>query len=184
MSKIIKALFKFKSIVRIGFLKVRYRRKFLGLNIFSSSIQGDVTVVNCGQVIVGRKFQVRRYAHINCNGGNLYVGHRVFINRNSSLNCQLEISIGNDCLFGENVVIYDHDHDFSDPYQTFNKQGFIRKPVRIGNNVWVGSNSTILKGVSVGDNVVIAAGSVVINDIPDNSIYVQKRKSSFFNIRH
>lgn len=43
-------------------------------------------------------------------------------------------------------------------------------PIKIGNNVFVGMNSTILPNVSIGNNVVIGAGSVVTKDIPDNSV--------------
>ena len=42
--------------------------------------------------------------------------------------------------------------------------------IRIGNDVWVGANVTILPGVTIGDNVVIGAGAVVTKDIPDNSL--------------
>lgn len=43
-------------------------------------------------------------------------------------------------------------------------------PVRIGNNVWVGANVTILPGVSIGDNAIIAAGAVVTKDVPANML--------------
>ena len=43
-------------------------------------------------------------------------------------------------------------------------------PIRLGKNVWVGSNSTILQGVTVGDNAVIAAGAVVTKDVPANTV--------------
>ena len=44
--------------------------------------------------------------------------------------------------------------------------------VTIGNNVFIGYNSTVLPGVTIGDNVVIGAGSVVSKDIPSNSVAV------------
>ena len=40
------------------------------------------------------------------------------------------------------------------------------EPIRIGNNVWIGCNVTIIGGVTVGNDVVIGAGSVVTRDIP------------------
>ena len=46
----------------------------------------------------------------------------------------------------------------------------VRKPINIGNNVWTGMNSLILKGVSIGENSIIAAHSVVTKDVPDNVI--------------
>lgn len=43
-------------------------------------------------------------------------------------------------------------------------------PIRIGNNVWIGSNATVLQGVTVGDWAVIGAGAVVTRDVPPMSI--------------
>ena len=50
------------------------------------------------------------------------------------------------------------------------RQGMHPKSVKIGRNVWIGSNSTILPGVTVGDNAVISAGSVVTRDVPENMV--------------
>ena len=47
----------------------------------------------------------------------------------------------------------------------------LKKPVKIGDNVWVGARVTILPGVTIGDNVVIAAGSVVTKDCSSSGIY-------------
>ena len=44
--------------------------------------------------------------------------------------------------------------------------------IRIGNDVWLGANVTVLPGVSIGNNVVIGAGAVVNMDIPDNSLAI------------
>ena len=52
------------------------------------------------------------------------------------------------------------------------RHDLIPKPIHIGKNVWIGSNSTILPGVSIGDNAVIGAGSVVTKDIPENMMAV------------
>ena len=49
----------------------------------------------------------------------------------------------------------------------FNTQA---KPIKIGNDVWIGGNSTILAGVTIRNNVVIGAGSVVTKSINDNSL--------------
>ena len=44
------------------------------------------------------------------------------------------------------------------------------EPIRIGNNVWIGCNVTIIGGVTIGNDVVIGAGSVVTHDIPDGTL--------------
>lgn len=48
----------------------------------------------------------------------------------------------------------------------------ITKPIKIGNDVYIGNNVIILPGVTIGNNVIIGAGAVVSKDIPDNSVAV------------
>ena len=66
------------------------------------------------------------------------------------------IEIGDNCKFGNNLVIVDHDHNFR-AYGNHSHQNpeFLSSPIRIGNNVWVGANVTILRGTTIGDNCVI-----------------------------
>lgn len=52
------------------------------------------------------------------------------------------------------------------------KTGILRKPIVIGDNAEIGSNSVILPGVRIGNNCTIGAGAVVTRDIPENSIAV------------
>ena len=75
------------------------------------------------------------------------------------------IEIGEKCLVGHEVMIVD-----SDFHGTTDRKDVQRRAVRIGNNVFLGSRVTVLKGVVVGDNSTIAAGSVVTKDVPANSI--------------
>jgi len=102
--------------------------------------------------------------------GKISIDGNVFFNSNVSINCLDNISIGSDCLFGEQVKIYDHDHRYGMSVSV-STSGFTLAPVKIGNNVWVGSNVVILKGVTIGDNSVIAAGSVVNRDVPSNTLF-------------
>lgn len=106
---------------------------------------------------------------------NLYPNARIvigtaFINRGCSFNAHELITIGKDCLFGENVKIYDHNHRFAQENLPIAQQGFKTAPVTIGDNCWIGSNVTILKGVTVGNHVVIGANCLITQDIPDNTV--------------
>lgn len=47
----------------------------------------------------------------------------------------------------------------------------ITKPITVGDNVYIGTRSTIMPGVHIGNNVIIAAGAVVTRDLPDNGVY-------------
>lgn len=123
------------------------------------------------QIIFGKKFHARN-GFMVCieNNGKIQIGNGVFMNKNCSINCLENVTIGNDCLFGENVKIYDHNHKFRNFDKPIAKQGFKTAPVYIGNNCWFGSNVVILKGVHIGDHVIVGAGCIINKNIPANTI--------------
>jgi acetyltransferase-like isoleucine patch superfamily enzyme len=77
----------------------------------------------------------------------------------------VEIGAGTQIAWGATVC----DHDFHKTYSNA-VQNIETAPVRIGQNVWVGMNSTILKGVEIGDNAIVAAGAVVTRSVPARSV--------------
>lgn len=101
-------------------------------------------------------------------GKNIHLGKGVFINSGCKFQDQGGIFIGYGSLIGHNTVLATLNHGLL-PEERHN---LIPKPIHIGKNVWIGSNSTILSGVTIGDNAVIGAGSVVTKDIPENMIAV------------
>lgn len=101
-------------------------------------------------------------------GKNIYVGKYFTANYNVVILDIAAVHIGNHCMIGPNTLITTVGHPLS-PMKRRNHIG-IAKPVIIGNDVWIGGNSTILPGVTIGDNVVIAAGAVVTKDIPANCV--------------
>lgn len=105
-----------------------------------------------------------------CNNATIQFGNNVFFNNYCSITSMKKITIGDNCIFGENVKIYDHNHIYKESSKTIVEQGFSSDTVSIGNNVWIGSNVVILKGVSIGNNSVIGAGSVVNKSVPENSL--------------
>ena len=105
--------------------------------------------------------------------GNVEIGKNCFFNCNCSINSIKKIKIGDDCIFGENVCLYDHDHEFKKS-GLIRLQGYNSREIIIGKNCWIGSNVVILKGVKIGNNCVIGAGTIVNKDIPDNIIVYNK----------
>ena len=99
-------------------------------------------------------------------GKNLTLGQRVFINAGCKFQDQGGITIGDDTLIGHNSVFATLNHDL-DPSR---RADLHPAPIRIGRNVWIGANVTILAGVTVGDNAVVAAASVVTKDVPENAV--------------
>lgn len=169
ISKILNTLL---SLYKIFLYKVIYLNRINFNSLIRTRILRGSSIIitgNKAKVSIGSNFSTRRYVCLRISEGELTIGNNIFMNNNVSINCVNKINIGNDCLFGENVKIYDHDHYFS-YNEPIREQGLKCKPIEIGNNVWIGSNVTILKGVNIGNNVVIGAGVVVRKDIPDNTI--------------
>ena len=81
-----------------------------------------------------------------------------------SIWCFKRIVIGNNVRVGANVTIMDGDAHQDDPRAGMNKD------VLIEDNVWIGANTMVMKGVTIGKNALIGAGSIVTKDIPSNVI--------------
>lgn len=81
------------------------------------------------------------------------------------------IDIGNDVKITRGVTILTHGYDWSVIKNVYNEMLGSSGRVTIGNNVFIGMNTTILKGVTIGDNVIIGACSLVNKNIPSNSVY-------------
>lgn len=128
-----------------------------------------------GEVSVGEKVRNKACLNISIFDGIVRIGDGCFFNNYVSINCRCKITIGDNCLLGENVYIYDHNHEFKNDGLIKN-QGFSLGEVIIGDNVWIGSNTVILPGTKIEDNVVVAAGSVVKGHVSEGTLFIQKRK--------
>lgn len=103
-------------------------------------------------------------------GYNISVGDYFYSNHNLIITDGAKVSFGNNVFIAPNCCFTTAEHAI-DPEQR--KAGIeIAKPITIGNNVWIGTGSTILAGVTIGDNTVIGAGSVVKKSIPSNVVAV------------
>ena len=98
-------------------------------------------------------------------GRNIHLGKNVFINSCCNFQDQGGIYIGDHALIGHRVVLATIDHDL-DPASRMNHYA----PIRVGDNVWIGANAVITKGVTIGEGAVVAAGAVVTRDVPPMTI--------------
>ena len=125
-----------------------------------------------GKAFFGKETVTRRNNTFRVEGGQLTIGDKCFFNEGASITCKESIRIGNGTQIGNNVVMVDHDHTNHrkwDEYKT--------EPIVIGNNVWIGANSVILRGSKIGDNSIVGAGCVINGCIPANSKIIQRRES-------
>ena len=111
------------------------------------------------------KIGINRSCHISTlkGGARIIIGDRCGFS-GTVVGAAVLIEFGNDVRCGANTTITDTDWHESDP------RSGMPAPVVIEDNVWLGLNVTVLKGVRIGRNSVIAAGSVVTRDIPVNVV--------------
>jgi maltose O-acetyltransferase len=122
--------------------------------------------------VINSPFFFNGYGYLEARNNNakISLGNHVKINNNCCIVAnESTIIIDNNVLIGFNCQIINSDFHNLDPKQRI-LGTFESKPVHIAENVFLGNNVTILKGVAIGRNSVIAAGSVVVNDIPENVI--------------
>lgn len=160
------------------------RKPFYKLYLFRRNIEskklkimGKPIIINRGNIEIGKntklisssKFygasldKVSLYT-IN-NNSKIKIGENCILH-GTSVRSNLSIEIGDNCILASHIKLIDHDHDIKNR----KSKGYISKEIKIGNNVWIGYNALVLKGVTIGDNSVIGAGSVVTKDIPENCI--------------
>ncbi|SFT56146.1 transferase hexapeptide (six repeat-containing protein) [Chryseobacterium formosense] len=108
------------------------------------------------------------------NNAKFSIGDGTYITR-ATISCLGEIEIGENCILGEGMKIFDHNHQYTKEPFSVSKTDFNIGKVKIGNNVWTGTNVIILKDVTIGDNVILGAGCVIHKDVPSNSIIINKQ---------
>jgi len=123
-----------------------------------------------GTISIGKNTSLSDGVQIIARGGNIDIGENVFIGIGAIMVCQSNVTIGDNALIAEYVVLRDQDHRFgSKPNQN---PGYIIAPILIGKNVWLGTKVSVLRGSNIEDNVVIGAHSLVRGNIPSYSLAV------------
>ena len=101
-------------------------------------------------------------------GYNISIGNNFYANFDCIMLDGGGIEIGDNVLFGPRVGIYTSNHA-TDAWERVHGACYA-KPVKIGNNVWIGAGVHINQGVTIGDNTIIGSGSVVTKNIPSNVV--------------
>lgn len=140
-----------------------------------------ITTLGEGEIHLGRNTQLGVYQSRGFKYGDFYleartgeakiiIGSNVSINNNCTIIAdKATIEIGENTLIGPDFYCTNSDFHPLDPSQRLSTQ-YGSRPVRIGNNVFIGARVTVLKGVTIGNDSVVAAGSVVVKNVPAGAI--------------
>lgn len=133
----------------------------------------EIDIKQGGIINLSNSIYTRRNVTFRVERGYLEIGTS-FFNQGCSITAMKNIRIGKNCLFGPNVVIIDHDHD----YKFINEERgnhYLLGDIVIGNNVWIGANVTILRDTIIEDGCVVGANSVVKGHFSSNQIIMNDR---------
>lgn len=119
---------------------------------------------------IGEGVYIEPPLRANWGGKHVHLGNKVYANFNLTLVDDTHIYIGNRVMIGPNVTIAAGTHPVAPELREKGIQ--YNLPVRIEDNVWIGSGAQIMPGVTIGENSIIGAGSVVTKDIPANVVAV------------
>ncbi|WP_353932515.1 acyltransferase [Okeanomitos corallinicola TIOX110] len=140
---------------------------YVGIPLLGKSTPiNDTTVIVAGSnaILTLNECTIGRGVKLGVgNSAYLSIGSNSYITDSSRIAAQNSITIGKNCAISFGVTIIDDDgHGFGlPPYSA---------PIVIEDNVWVGCNVTILKGVTIGEGSVVAAGAVVTKSCPPHSL--------------
>jgi acetyltransferase-like isoleucine patch superfamily enzyme len=126
------------------------------------------------QIMLGNAVVFEDNTYLNAHGGNIYIGNNVFIGVGSVIQGKGGVTLGDGTLIGPYVQIYSSDHPVDLHGMSRRLMGEIPSPINLGQNVWVGASSIILRGTVIGANSVIAAGSVVRTNSTVAAVFAQR----------
>jgi acetyltransferase-like isoleucine patch superfamily enzyme len=122
------------------------------------------------RIIVGAYTHFGAHARVRAHEGTLSIGSKSVIGIRNTINCWLDIDIGDTCLFGDDVYICDFDHKTDSLVLPIKDQGIVKSPVRIGDDVWMGTKVVVTRGTDIGSQSVVAASAVARGVYPPRSI--------------
>lgn len=136
------------------------------------SILGDIDIRNRedGRLIIGNNVTIEQDCRfVTARGGTISIGDDTVIGAFAVFNGGADIHIGEKCLFAVRTSINSNEHMMRRD-TCIREQGFIHVPVTIGDDCWIGVNTSIHKGVTLEKGSIVGANAVVTKDTTPYSI--------------
>lgn len=165
------------SFIKFCFIKLFHIKDFTFTVFNLVSPFTEIEIGKKAKLSLGKMVRMRSGSKVRVRkGAEVQIGENSSLNHGCMVISHEKIIIGKDVQFGPNVLIYDHDHDFR-AKNGLKELKYRTSTVEIGDNVWIGANTVILRGTKIGNNCVVGAGSIVRGEYHENSIIVQKREN-------
>lgn len=119
---------------------------------------------------IGKNSTIEDFSVINNGMGAVILGDGVRVGLSNVIIGP--VTIGNDVIIAQNVVISGLNHGYEDISMPICKQPCTTKPILVEDECWIGANCVITAGVTIGKHSIVAAGSIVTKDIPPYSVVV------------
>jgi len=178
--------YKAKKYFNNLYKKCNYGKQFCESLIYSNRIEHIYNNLKIQNNFGKNKVNFGNYNNLSLSlylkeAGTVSTGNYVFMNSKCNFYISNNLKIGNYCLFGPNVTIWDSDNHSINPRlrqqdaialskNKLNAFSIGGGDIIIEDNVWIGMDVLILGGVTIGKNSVIAARSVVTKDVKENSV--------------
>ena len=160
---------KLSTILRILYFKT------CGLKVGEETVIGKIVCDWPNKIIIGRDSVIEdgvvfKITKPFTTDNLITLGNGVFVGNGCEFNCNTTIVIGDNCLIASRCTFVDTGHEI-DPNVNINKQPLTIAPILLEEDVWIGTQSVILKGVKIGKGSIVGAGSVVNKSIPAYEIW-------------
>lgn len=147
--------------------------------VYGRRIRGNrVYIRNAGKITIGDNVSLNSFPRgepyrtglqTHCRDAVLSIGDHCTLN-GTMIHCRTAVTIGHFCMFGPGSRLVDNDSHRTSIDVTERRKPPRSAPIHVHDNVWIGANSLILKGVEIGQNSIIAAHSVVTKSVPENTL--------------
>ena len=136
-------------------------------------LQQGVVIRGFGHLSIGDGTHIERNCTLLCDEGRLSIGKNCYLNQNVRIgSARGRVAVGDNVMMGPNIVIDPSTHSRERTDVPMRDQPLVHGEIVIGNDVWLGANCVVLRGVNIGDGCVVGAGAVVTRDLPSMSVAV------------
>jgi galactoside O-acetyltransferase len=158
-----------------GHVGYRLRRIVLSRRLKAgagASIGPWVEITGWRNITVGERFAMVRHASLHAENGCINIGTNVGVGANSSIDaCDGgRITIGDDVLIAQNVVIRASNHAYDRIDLPICEQGHTGGTIVIEHDVWIGANAVVTPDVRIGAHSIVGAGAVVTESVAPYSV--------------